>query len=153
MSIYHKRWDEKGKKPVILKDSDFTALPDYPSSNIRVMSECRQQLGKLIHNAAVVPNRTHAAWIAIDAVFDKCICVRTNHWCRSLWLAQGAKFFVLRGIESRKELAQIQGHSCYKDTIHQSDVPFPSLTSMLLSVLIAKSNRGIPNVTWMNIDT
>jgi len=28
-----------------------------------------------------------------------------------------SEVFVVRGIESRKELAQIQGHSCYKDTI------------------------------------
>jgi len=40
-----KRRDENGKKPIhkLLKDNDYTALPDYPSSNKQVMSEYRQQ--------------------------------------------------------------------------------------------------------------
>ena len=40
-----KRRDENGKKPIqiLIKDNDYTALPDYPSSNKHVMSEYRQQ--------------------------------------------------------------------------------------------------------------
>ena len=52
----------------------------------------------------------------LEDVFDKCIGRRRNHWCRSLWLPQEAKSS-LCGIKSRKELAQIHGHSCYTDTI------------------------------------
>ena len=46
-------------------------------------------------------------------------------------------------------LRYITRKSCAKNT---SIVPFPNLASMLLSVQIAKSNRGIPSVAWINYD-
>ena len=48
------------------------------------------------------------------------------------------------------KIQYITRKSCTNNTLI---VPFPNLAAMLLSVLIAKSNRGITNIAWMNIDT
>ena len=96
-----------------------------------------------------------------EDVFDKCFGARRNHRCRSLWLTQEAKSSLCVALSQERtwrsfkdilatKIQYITRKSCTKNA---SDLPFPNLASMLLSILIANGNRGIPNAVWINIDT